>query len=71
MTYRSRKQYPNDMAKLEALKALRGQHDQRKRCGVIEILYGTGGETDRFLEAEIARLENGSLWKPGDNEDGD
>ena len=57
MTYRRKRVWANDAEKLEELKALRGQHDQKVRCRVIEVLYGTGGETARFLEAEIARLE--------------
>lgn len=57
MTFRAKKPEMDAAGKLEALKALRGQHDQKIRCAVVEVLYGTGGETGRFLEAEIAKLE--------------
>jgi hypothetical protein len=47
----------NDRSKLEMLKGLRGLHDQTIRCGVIEILYGQRGETNRFLEDAILMFE--------------
>lgn len=47
--------------KLAALKALRGKQDQTIRTQVIHIVYGPTTErvteTNRFLEAEIRRLE--------------
>ena len=48
--------------KLKALEALRGEHDQTIRCGVIRILYeplatAKRNETNTFLEAEIAALK--------------
>jgi hypothetical protein len=47
--------------KLAALKALRGQHDQKIRCGVIDIVYGPTTTqrpvTLRFLETEIHKFE--------------
>lgn len=79
MTFRKPKPPMNTTEKIAALKALRGQHDQRIRCEAIEILYGTGGETARFLEDAIQRLEfeegmsfpKAQLWQPGYAEDGD
>jgi hypothetical protein len=47
-------------SKLEKLKALRGGHDQTVRTQTIKLIYGPSTdvtETARFLEAEIARLE--------------
>lgn len=44
------------------LEELRDAHDQRKRCGVIQIVHGVPGEpvglvTERFRQAELARLQ--------------
>jgi hypothetical protein len=62
MGYRQEKKWWSLDEKLEALKALRGQHDQRIRCGVIEIMYGQRGETNRFLEDQIRRMEAHIKW---------
>lgn len=51
----------NTTDKIQALIALRGQHDQTVRTKIVSILYGTETvagvtPTERFLEDTIARL---------------